>query len=146
MTTLESWIIPFTFIPGVGMLVLSTANRLQNVSTLIREIIQSQHHVYEENLEILLQRTRLFHRALVCFYSAVGLLALAALVGSLQLSLDNLGSDVAKLITTVGVVSVIVGTIQLIQESIISSRLLLYCKKTHERILRLKEEQAEHHQ
>lgn len=137
MTEFDSWIIPFTFIPGVGMLVLSTANRLQNVSTLIREIIQSQHHIYEDNLTILLKRTQLFHRSLVCFYAAIGLLAIAALIGSFDLlSLEGNISTV-NIITIGGIIGVIFGSIQLIQESIIASRLILYCEKTHQRIQEL---------
>lgn len=39
MNEITSWILPLTFIPGVGMLVLSTASRFHNVNSLIREAL-----------------------------------------------------------------------------------------------------------
>ena len=137
MIELESWIIPFTFIPGVGMLVLSTANRLYNVTTLIREIIQSQRHMYEHDLSILVKRTQLFHRALICFYAAVGLLACAALIGSFNVPITVAEISMVKIITTSGIICVVIGSVQLIRESIIASRLIIDCKRTRERINKL---------
>ena len=139
MIELESWIIPFTFIPGVGMLVLSTANRLYNVTTLIREIIQSQHHMYEHDLSTLVKRTQLFHRALICFYAAVGLLACAALIGSFHISITVAEISMVKTITTGGIICVVIGSVQLIRESIIASRLIIDCKRTRERINKLQQ-------
>lgn len=139
MVELESWIIPFTFIPGVGMLVLSTANRLYNVTTLIREIIQSQRHMYEHDLSTLVKRTQLFHRALICFYAAVGLLGCAALFGSFHAFITVAEISMVKTITTGGIICVVIGSVQLIRESIISSRLIIDCKRTRERINKLQQ-------
>ncbi len=77
-----SWIIPFTFIPGVAMLVLSTATRLFHVSSLIREIVRTQNRIHAMDIEKLVKRTYHFHKALVAFYISIGLLAISALIGS----------------------------------------------------------------
>ena len=138
MIDLNSWIVPFTFIPGIGMLILSTANRLQNVSVLILEILNTPHHIYENNLQKLLKRTKLFHRALVCFYSAIGLLAVAALLGGFEITFEISGLSFEKAITICGVICVIIGSTQLIWESVIAANLILYCEKTHERIMSIR--------
>ncbi len=134
MVGLENGLIPFTFIPGVGMLVLSTANRLYNVSNLIREIVHSRHHLHEGDLSTLVKRTQLFHRALICFYAAIGLLACAALIGSLDMDITITGFSVVNFFTSFGIIFVVVGSVYLIYESIITSQLIIDCEKTRERM------------
>lgn len=127
------------------MLILSTANRLQNVSVLIRQILKTDNHVYEQNLAVLVKRVKLYHRALVCFYLAVGLLALAALIGSADLlfpSINIVDLLPTNLFVTVGIMFVIFGTSYLIIESVVNTRIIVGCKKTQDCIERAGNQQS----
>ena len=141
MNEFDSWILPFTFIPGVAMMVLSTSNRLYYVTSMIREIVVTKNHIYANDVEKLLARIRHFHLALVSFYISIGLLAFSALVGNINRLwvLENAASYqlAAEIITSVGIVSVIFGTVHLVLESFTASKLFLDCKKTKEMIEKL---------
>lgn len=134
MFNFDSWIIPFTFIPGVGMLILSTSNRLYFVSTLIREIAYSKDHIFSADIEKLVKRTRHFHMALVLFYISIALMALAVLLGGtsnyLNDSLLKIGVYSANALTLIGILNIVIGTIYLVKESILASHIILNCEKT----------------
>ena len=84
METIDTWILPFTFIPGVGMLVLSTANRFHFINVLIREMVDKEEKPCPKTMDILFKRSRHFQRALVAFYISICLFAVAALIGSIN--------------------------------------------------------------
>ena len=136
MSELDSWIIPFTFIPGVAMLVLSTSNRLYYVVSMIREVVSTKDHIYAKDIDKLLKRLHHFHFALVAFYISIGLLAVSALIGNIHglwVKGDAATYQFASnIITSASIISVIYGTFHLIKESFLASHLLLNCEKTKE--------------
>ena len=124
MEPFDTWILPFTFIPGVGMLVLSTANRFHFVNVLIREMTSGEHEFCEKSIQILLKRSRHFQRALVSFYLSICLFAISALIGSINanwLLQDGAQSAYITDITiTLGVASLIYGAVRLVSESLLA--------------------------
>ena len=64
MEDVSTWILPFTFIPGVGMLVLSTANRYFHIKNRIYEALRKPCEETKSEVPRLLKRARLFHRAI----------------------------------------------------------------------------------
>lgn len=84
METFESWILPFTFIPGVAMLILSTSNRFYHVKELIRGKLIDDAKMTPWSLDDLMGRARLLHRALVLQYVSIGSFALSALTANLH--------------------------------------------------------------
>lgn len=124
MEPFDTWILPFTFIPGVGMLVLSTANRFHFVNVLIREMTSGKYEICEKSIQILLKRSRHFQRALVSFYLSICLFAVSALIGSINanwLPQDSAQSVYITNITiTLGVVALIYGAIRLVSESLLA--------------------------
>ena len=122
---LATWILPFTFLPAVGLLILSTANRFHHVNELIRGRGRERgDHAY---LCMLLRRSRYFHRALTALYLAMGAFAVAALLGNVNQSWLGGREPVqlaAGLLTTVGVGSVVYGAWLLILESALSFRMI----------------------
>ena len=134
ISELSSWVLPFTFIPGVGMLVLSTANRAYYVNQLVKEIITTESHIYTQDLEKLVARIRCFHRSLISFYVAISCLAVSALCGNLGVNLLSDSQNIVKYLpdylTAMGLLAVIFGASQLVVESFVATRLITHCKRT----------------
>ncbi len=131
MEGFDTWILPFTFIPGVGMLVLSTANRFHIINGLIRKMVaekpgehgqREQSERYKRTLAVLLKRSQHFQRALVSFYLAICLFAISAL-GSISVHWIPLTigtyylSDITILL---GVICMVYGSIRMVLESLLA--------------------------
>jgi len=126
MGSIETWILPFTFIPGVGMLILSTSNRYHHVKELIRDLILKEHKKELWSYEDLMVRARLFHRALIFLYIAIGSFSLSALTANIHqnwIKEDNhICVVLADGLTLAGVICVVLASTVLIQEATVSLR------------------------
>lgn len=121
----DSLILPFTFFTGISLLVLSTSNRLQFINALIREVLSAEDHIHKNEIPNLLKRMCYFQAALVAYYISIALLCVAILV-------NNNDSRLTIIVTYTSFSTVILGTIMLIRESFLSSKMLLSCKRTEE--------------
>lgn len=126
MDSIEAWILPFTFIPGVGMLILSTSNRYYHVKELIREIMLEEHKRELWSFDNLIARAHLFHRALVVLYIAIGSFSLSALVSNIHQNwitkYHHICIAVSDMLILSGVVCVVFASVTLIREATISLR------------------------
>lgn len=122
----DSLILPFTFFTGISLLVLSTSNRLQFVNSIIRDVLSSKDHLHKNDMPILLKRMCYFQAALVSYYISIALLCVAVLVN------NNDDALATEIFTYISFVVVIFGTLMLIRESFLSSKMLLSCKRTKE--------------
>lgn len=126
MDSIETWIVPFTFIPGVGMLIMSTSNRYYHVKELIRDIMLEEHKKELWSFDNLRKRARLFHRALVMLYIAIGGFSVSALIGNISQNWLNSYSDLCIIFADgfilLGVVCVVMASGILIQEATLSLR------------------------
>lgn len=125
MNDAATWMMPFTFIPGIGLLILSTANRFHHVNTLIRGLPKEQ--AGSKYLKKLMRRSRYFHNALTSQYFAMACFAVAALVGNLSQNwLEGISFFVhaGSVLTTAGVASVVFSAWQLVRESALSFRMI----------------------
>lgn len=129
----HSLILPFTFFTGISLLVLSTSNRLQFINSLIRDALSEKDHIHKNDLPLLLQRMCYFQSALVAYYVAIALLCVAVLIN------DN-NAFITEIVTYASFGSVILGTLMLIRESFLSSKMLLSCKQTGQVMQRQKGE------
>lgn len=124
METINTWILPFTFIPGVGMLILSTANRYFQVKNRIREDLKDKSKEARAEVQRLLKRAGLFHRAITSQYLSIGCFALAALLGNIHNNwfpqYGTLCAALADFLILIGVLSIVFSAFQLIQESAMS--------------------------
>ncbi len=131
MNDIVSWITPFSFLSGVGLLILSTANRFHHVNNLIRSF---QHHSGDTKyLENLLRRSRHFHTALTSLYISMGCFSVAALLGNLNQSWLGgavLWVYVSDAVMTLGVACVVFSSWRLICESSLSYRMI--CQHEHD--------------
>lgn len=130
MDDISAWITPFTFLPGVGLLILSTVNRFHNVNNLIRAaardtgIDNNKPGERKLRLRLLLRRSRYFHLALTSLYVSLAAFSIAALSGKLALSWLPGIAMAADMLTTFGVVCVVFSSWQLIRESTLSFRMI----------------------
>lgn len=121
MDEIGSWILPFTFIPGVSMLVMSTATRFHNVNDLIRLLARDGDP--SGHLTVLYGRVRRLNRALVSLYLALAAFALAALTSNMvQWSGTEVLRIVSDVLITAGVTAVVFCASQLIVESMSAFR------------------------
>ncbi len=126
-SALMSWIVPFTFIPGVAALILSTSNRFFHVNGLIRTLVKDSKKGHEAEIAKLLRRSHYFHRALTSFYIAIGCFSIAALMGALHerwFAGDVLCTLAADGLIVAGVVFVVFAAVQMILESMLSFRMI----------------------
>ena len=130
---LATWIVPFTFIPGVAGLILSTSNRFFHVNSLIRELSGKGREAHKDELVVLLKRTKCFHSALTFFYISIGCFSISALIGNLHQKWmpENTACVYAAdgLILT-GVVCVVFASAQMVRESALSYKMIRKQAKT----------------
>lgn len=116
-----SWVTPFTFVSGVGLIILSTANRFHNVNNIIRTFTANDGD--ENYLNMLIMRSRLFHNALTALYLSMGAFSISALTGNINSSFfenSDLGIYISTGLTSIGVAAVVYCSIILIKECSIS--------------------------
>ena len=121
MSSIDVYIIPFTFIPGVGLLIVSTANRFHVVNLLVRDMATgTSPHPDPNVLPTMIVRSRRLQRALVALYIAVSCFAVSGLIGQISttwLKGMTLVEQIPLWITTLGVIAVVLATVLLIMES-----------------------------
>ena len=134
MNSIEAWVLPFTFIPGAAMLILSTSNRYYHIKELIREVMQEERKKELWSFENLMRRARLFHRALVLLYVAIGNFSLSALTSNIHQNWFDEDQRfciiLADGLVLAGVVCIVLASTFLIQEATLSLRHIEEGRKT----------------
>ena len=110
---MENWYLPITLVPGIGLLILSTSNLMVTLSNELSGFIKEQSKDESIILRKLAQLKTL-NRAMVLFYCAVACLAIAGLIGGLQL---NSIKNSATYISIIGIIIMILGLLSLIKYS-----------------------------
>jgi hypothetical protein len=84
------WLAPFSFISGVGLLVLSTANRYTRLKTVIFEYQKQKQFnsaAYDKSyLKHELKRAILMRNSLICLYSAIAIICLGSVASIIPTS------------------------------------------------------------
>ena len=110
---MENWYLPITLVPGIGLLILSTSNLMVTLSNELSGFIKEQ----SKDESILLRKLaqlKSLNRAMVLFYISVACLAIAGLIGGLQLSAIK---NSATYISVIGILIMILGLLSLIKYS-----------------------------
>ena len=108
---MENWYLPITLVPGIGLLILSTSNLMVTLSNELSGRIKDQ--LYDESIILRkLAQLEILNRVMVCFYVSVACLAIAGLVGGLQL--DVIENSSTYIITT-GILIMLLGLFNLIR-------------------------------
>ena len=110
---MENWYLPITLVPGIGLLILSTSNLMVTLTNELSGFIKEQ----SKDASIILRKLaqlKTLNRAMVFFYIAVACLAIAGLIGGLELSAVK---NSATYISVIGIVIMILGLLSLIKYS-----------------------------
>ena len=108
------WAAPLLLIPGVGLLVLSTAARF---GQLHEELHRHRKERHSRAIQHLSRRAHLLHSALVSFYVSIAVLAFSSLLGSLLNRWFETLNWIPEGMTFIGVAAITYAAIQLIRES-----------------------------
>lgn len=110
---MENWYLPITLVPGIGLLILSTSNLMVTLTNELSGFIKEQSKD-ESIISRKLIQLKTLNRAMVFFYIAVACLAIAGLIGGLQL---NSIESSATYISVMGIIIMILGLFSLIKYS-----------------------------
>ncbi len=112
---MTNWYLPITVVPGIGLLILSTSNLMITLSGELNNLIASKNS--EESNAIIARKLiqlKTLNRTMVFFYLAVACLAIAALIGALQLGFSE---KVVLYTSVMGIVTMLLGLLFLIKYS-----------------------------
>ena len=110
------WVTPLLLLPGVGLLVMSTAARFGQIHEEIHYEL-THPELQRPMAGHLLQRCTLFRNALVSLYVSVAFFAVASLAGGITEAVGGDGAWITLALTCLGIVSILYGVVQLIRES-----------------------------
>ncbi|SHG86013.1 DUF2721 domain-containing protein [Flagellimonas flava] len=110
---MESWYVPITIVPGVGLLLMSTSNLLGALSNEIKGLI-TEHFDYENLLQRKLKQLKLINYAMVFLYVSVACFVLSGLIAGLYESTHIMGDDLPVYFSVMGIISCLTALILLI--------------------------------
>jgi len=122
MTLMESYFAPLTFLPAVGLLIVSTSNRYYRINQLIRGYSKEECETKRTQVNKELKRAQLFRNALVGLYLSTGFFSMASLLANLLPEQHT--AFALKWLTVLGVLTLVFASFQLIIESILSLRII----------------------
>ena len=118
-------LIPLTYIPGVGLLIMSTSQRYIDVNALIRSFKPEECKMKTERYRKELRRAHLFRNSLIGLYLSVAFFSLGSLAAFLM---ENWGVGGANAVletgTILGVASIVFAMCNLIVESALTLDIL----------------------
>ena len=117
MSDSTPWLIPILLLPGVALLVMSTATRFGQIHSELHHLLETGEVVTPTLWQHLSRRATLFQNALVSLYLSIGAFVMGSLVGAL---LDMAGRSPTWAVTAfafTGILCLIFATYELILES-----------------------------
>jgi ABC-type glycerol-3-phosphate transport system permease component len=116
-----SWLTPLLLLPGVAILIASTATRSSEVHAEIHRLLQETSDAAKTCAQHELQRSRYFRNALFSLYVSVGLFTLTCLIGGILHTWLQVSTIVEVILTILGVLSALYAALQLAREALVSS-------------------------
>lgn len=98
-----SWQLPLLLAPIVGLLLISTSTRHQQIHREIHHLLTGEAELPNEQLRQLRRRVTLFRNALVALYVSVSLLALGSLLGMILTLFDWLSVFAIVIFSSMGI-------------------------------------------
>lgn len=116
----EVWLTPLILLPGVALLIMSTAHRFGQIQTEFHRLL----HDHDAHARILsrglLRRSIYFRNALASLYGAVGLFAFGSLLGGVVNLWQPESLWIVGGLTILGIVLIVFAAVQLLQESMMA--------------------------
>ena len=125
MQNADIWLTPLIILPGVGLLILSTAARAGQLHGLLRQLRNDKQKPPPQVIEHLFIRATRFRNALTCFYVSAGLFGLTTFLHGLLEHLHVPHSLWSVLMFSfLGLLTLIWGTFELFRESLLSLEII----------------------
>jgi len=126
-------LIPLTYIPGVGLLIMSTSQRYTAVNNTIHDFSDEECRVKSDRVKQELRRAHLFRNSLLCLYLSVTFFSLGSLIAFLTNSWGlETSKTVLEIATVLGVACIVFSVSTLAVESILSLDIIKRHAKQHE--------------
>jgi hypothetical protein len=116
--TSELWLTPLILLPGVALLIGSTAGRFGQVHTEFHHLIDHPDDHAKIVARSLVLRSRLFRNALLGLYASVAMLALGSFAGGLVNHWRPQALWLTGAFTMAGILLVLYAAIQLVREAL----------------------------
>ena len=120
MTETALWVTPLLLLPGVGLLIVSTAARYGEAHAEVHHLLAEAGEQARLCADHLLRRSLRFRNALLGLYCSVGLLAAASLLGGLVPTPSGLSTSAVGGLCLLGVASLLFAALELTREALIS--------------------------
>ena len=120
-----SWLMPLLLLPGIALLINASSTRYSAFQMEIHHLLSDSDRATPVALQHLHKRALMFQTALVALHLATSLFAIASLLGAL---LDILGAPeyiVVFVLTSIGIVALLIGAVELSREARLSHEVIL---------------------
>ncbi|NNG17666.1 MAG: DUF2721 domain-containing protein [Gemmatimonadales bacterium] len=118
------WLTPLVLLPGVALLVVSTASRYSQLHQELHHVLGRPEGASPRLVEALLKRGTLFRNALVGLYFSISTFVLAALFGGVTALWFAESTWVVQALTLLGILGVLYSALQLTRESMLSLHII----------------------
>ena len=115
---------PLTFLPGIGMLIMSTSRRYIELINQMQRIFQQDQKYTKYFFSCQHQRLGMFKWALTFLYLCIGFILLGSLIGGLTISQHLLSEYLLFSFVILAVISALLAVGILIRESFVSASLI----------------------
>lgn len=120
---MESWVIPLTLLPGIGMMILSTTNLTTSISVEINNLLDKE-NCNQELIKKKISQMSLLNVAMVCLYISAADFAVTGLVeGIFKLRTEMHDGNLHQLLLVIGIASLVIASLLLIIFSIRAVRI-----------------------
>ncbi|MGD1843642.1 MAG: DUF2721 domain-containing protein [Thermonemataceae bacterium] len=108
---MESWYIPITILPGVGLLLMSTSNLVNALTGELSRLIKDDYNLLHDIIERKIRQLSLLNKAMVGFYISSACLVLAGLSGGISLNLAYDSEQFISIMMILGIISILVSLV-----------------------------------
>jgi len=131
MENTEIWIMPLLLLPGVALLIVSTAARFGQTQDEIHYLLDHKERHAKIAERKLVQRASYYRNALAGFYIGVVFFTLGSLLGGLADTILPKALWIVDILSIAGITAVVFGAVTLVWEATLSLRVI---KDRHRRV------------
>lgn len=124
MFSTELWLTPLILLPGVALLIMSTAARFGQVQEELHHLLSHPDHQARIICHGLVKRAAFYRNALASLYTSVGLFSLGSLLGGVVNFWQPKSLWVVGGLTILGISCIVYASIQLLRESMLSLQVI----------------------
>lgn len=105
---MDNWLLPLIILPGIGMLILSTSHLSSTLEGAINGFLAQQGKFNQHIVAQKIKQLGLLSKALVGLYIGASCMALAGLLGGIEMQVMALPQMVINVLICLGIVAVLI--------------------------------------